>query len=164
MKTSQAGIDLIKHFESLHDGDLSQIGLQPKMCPAGIWTEGYGHAMIYNGKPLSGSKNKELAYKLHTVKDEIDAEKLLADDLIPREQEVSKAVVVQLTQHQFDALISFDYNLGIGNLKSSTLLKKVNANLIQDAANEFLKWNKCKGKVLKGLTLRREAERTLFLS
>ena len=69
-----------------------------------------------------------------------------------------------MTQGQFDALCSFAFNLGIGNLKNSTLLKKLNSGDIQGAADQFLVWNKAAGKVMAGLTRRREAERTLFLS
>lgn len=169
VKTSQDGINLIKFFEGLHDGDLSQIGLQPKMCPAGYWTEGYGHVIIYKGRMLEGIENKELAYKVSTIKTEEDAIKTLLQDLIRYEDSVKTYVKVVLTQNQFDALVSFTYNVGKGNFRSSTLLKKLNElvipndKLLNSIATEFLKWNKAKGKVLKGLTLRRIAEKNLFL-
>ena len=71
MKTSQKGINLIKYFESLHDGDLTEIGLQPKMCPAGIWTEGYGHAIRdLKGQFFKGKDNKLKAYANSIVKNE----------------------------------------------------------------------------------------------
>ena len=76
---------------------------------------------------------------------------------------VSKLLKIQVTQNQFDALVDFAYNVGIGNLKSSTLLKKVNAKNFSGAALEFIKWNKADGKVLPGLTKRRTAEKDLFI-
>lgn len=167
-KTGQRGIDLIKHFESLHDGDLSKIGLQPKLCPAGIWTEGYGHAMMHNGKQLRGVHNKQLAYQLSKVKDEPEAEKLLADDLVYFEKIVNKLVKVQLGQNQFDAVVSFCFNVGEGNFQKSNLLKMLNNNSALVLA-EFGKWNKARNphngrlEVLPGLTRRREIEKQLYL-
>lgn len=169
VKISQDGINLIKYFESLHDGDLSKVGLQPKMCPAGYWTEGYGHVIIHNGRMLEGVENKELAYQLSKIKTEEDAIKTLMDDLTRYEDTVNTYVKIAITQSQFDALTSFTYNVGKGNFRSSTLLKKLNNlvynnnRLLEEVATEFLRWNKAKGKVLKGLTLRRIAEKNLFL-
>jgi lysozyme len=162
-----AGKEIIKHFESLHDGDLKMIGLQPKMCPAGIWTEGYGHAMIYQGQALRGIENKELAYKLHTVNTIEEAERLLAIDLISREKVVEQAALLVkggLNENQFSALVSFVYNLGSGQFRSSTLYKYLMEGRMNDAANEFEKWNKSGGKVLDGLTYRRKSEKELFLN
>ena len=73
-------------------------------------------------------------------------------------------LTVEVTQNQFDALVSFAFNLGPANLKSSTLLRKVNSGDVNGAADEFLKWNHAGGQVLAGLTARRNAEKTLFLS
>jgi lysozyme len=162
MKTGKAGKDIIKFCESLHDGDLTQIGLQPKMCPAGIWTEGWGHAMTQFGKPLKGIENKELAYKLSKIKTEADAEEVLESDLIDVECAVTRLVKVPLTQNQFDALVSFTFNLGQGNFHTSTLLKKLNAGDYKGAADQFKYWNKSGGKVLPGLTTRRKMETDLF--
>ncbi|MGE5353911.1 MAG: lysozyme [Acidobacteriota bacterium] len=164
MKTNKAGISLIKTFESLHDGDLKRIGLQPKMCPAGIWTEGYGHAMTYNGKPLKGTENKDLAYKLHKVNNEQEAEKLLRDDLKMVESEVSRLVKVPMNENMFSALVSFAFNLGAHNLATSTLLKYLNSGKLNEAADEFVRWNKCNGEELDGLTKRRLTEKALFVS
>ena len=80
------------------------------------------------------------------------------------ESDVSNLVKVKLTQGQFDALVSFAYNLGARALSTSTLLQKLNAGDYTGAADEFPRWNKAGGKVLPGLTWRREAERALFLS
>lgn len=175
MNINDKGVDLIKHFESLHDGDLSLIGLQPKMCPAGIWTIGYGHALrtMDGSRFLKHAEDKAEAYRqaaeVYHMMTEVDAEELLKHDL----QFFANNVRYHLrnnpniTDNQFSAIVSFDYNCGDGNLKVSTLLKKVLNNDMEGAANEFLKWNKgtVNGKkvVLRGLTLRREAERNLFL-
>lgn len=162
MKASKNCYDIIKGFETLHDGDLTLIGLQPKMCPAGVWTEGYGHAIVYNGKLLRGIENKALAYKLAKVNTEADAEILLKQDVMKHETAVNFRVNVKLNQNQFDALVSFTFNVGIGNLQRSTLLKKINLSDYKGAAEEFPKWNTANKKVLLGLTRRRAAERKLF--
>ncbi|MGK9367528.1 lysozyme [Melioribacter sp. Ez-97] len=162
MRASENCYKLIKGFETLHDGDLTLIGLQPKMCPAGIWTEGYGHAILYNGKPLKGEENKELAYKLSTVKTEAEAEELLKKDVEVFEKGVNNLLKVNVNQNQFDALVDIAFNIGLGALRDSTLLKKINMGDFKGAAEEFLKWNKSGGKVLPGLTRRRMAEKALF--
>jgi len=159
MKTSQIGIDLIKHFEGLHDGDLHEIGLQPKMCPAGIWTEGYGRAMRdKNGNFIRGKENKKLAYSLITIRTEEEAEKALQEDLPPYEKQVILKSKRALSQNEFDALVSHRYNTG----GSSTLSEMVNSR------NPLLKgwWISHYiiggGKKLKGLIERRKAEAKLF--
>lgn len=166
MKIGLLGITLIKYFEQLHDGDLTKIGLQPKMCPAGIWTIGYGHALSdLNGKFLKGEADfhriAELYPEYLTINEEI-AVKLLDNDLDYYETRV-EAIIPGLKQHEFDSLVSFSYNVGLGALKSSTLLKRIQSRQgnIEEA---FLMWNKSGGKVLRGLTRRRQAEATLFLT
>ena len=94
----------------------------------------------------------------------IQAEEYLSNDLKVFEKAVNDSVKVALTQNQFDALVSFTYNVGQGALKASTLLKKLNERDYLGAANEFGKWNKGGGKVMLGLTRRREAEKQLFLT
>jgi lysozyme len=175
MTINQKGIDLIKHFESLHDGDLTKIGLQPKQCPAGIWTIGFGHALKTTDKSrfLKGSADKKEAYRqsvevFHMMTEE-DAEALLNIDLQVYADNVTRAIrgKIELSENEFAAVVSFDYNCGDGNLKVSTLLKKILAGDDAGAADEFLKWNKAtvngKKVVLRGLTLRRQAERALYL-
>ncbi len=102
-----------------------------------------------------------------TLKDaaitEPQALELLAKTLGKYEKAVNDYVKVPLTQNEFDALVSFTYNLGAGNLLSSTLLKKLNAGDKAGAANQFDVWNKAGGKVLQGLVTRRAAEKDLFL-
>lgn len=165
-KIGPKGIALIQHCESLHDGDLSVVGLQPKMDSVGIWTEGWGRAMRYNGSFLRGEENKELAYKLSTIKTDEDAMKALLEDLEFYEDHINNLDICD-TQGQFDALCSFSYNLGIGRLITSTLCTRVRKKDTPERIKEaFLMWNKgtVKGKkvVLKGLTLRRGYEADLF--
>lgn len=155
MKTSQIGIDLIKHFEGLHDGDLKQIGLQPKKCPAGIWTQGYGSAMRdKNGNFLKGNVMPKATIT------EKQAEQLLAKDLEVFENIVMRKVKVLLTQNKFDALVSHTYNTG----GSDTLFKLINQNA---PAEQIRKWFTTKyitgnGKRLQGLVNRRNAEAKLY--
>jgi lysozyme len=94
---------------------------------------------------------------------EATAEIMLRKDLAKFEDAVSKSVKVPLKQNQFDALVSLVYNIGPGNFQSSTLLKKLNAGEYQSAADQFPRWNRAGGKVLAGLTRRREAEKGLWL-
>ncbi|ENJ7288196.1 lysozyme [Enterobacter hormaechei] len=146
MQTSEKGIALIKQFEGCK--------LTAYQDSVGVWTIGYGWTQPVDGKPIRAGM---------TIKQET-AERLLKTGLISYESDVSRLVKVGLTQGQFDALVSFTYNLGARSLSTSTLLRKLNAGDYAGAADEFLRWNKAGGKVLSGLTRRREAERALFLS
>lgn len=156
MRTSDIGVSLIKHFEGLHDGDLKTIGLQPKKCPAGIWTEGYGHAMRdEKGNFLQGSKMPK-----GTIRTEKQALDLLKQDLEVYEKIVLSKIKVPLKQNQFDALVSHTYNTG----GSGTLFYLVNAKA-KDI--EIKKWFETKyitanGVVLNGLVARRKAESKLY--
>lgn len=143
MKTSQKVIDLIKHFEGLRNSMYAD--------SIGIPTIGYGH-VIKTGEEYLMTK---------TLSNE-EADQLLQSDLVQFENRVSGAVKVSLTQNQFDALVSFSFNVGIGNLRSSTLLKKLNAGDYKGAQAEFSRWNKADGQVYAGLTRRRQAEANLF--
>ena len=140
MRTSQTGIDLIKRFE----------GFSPVayLCPAGVWTIGYGHtAGVHEGDSIDGDT----------------AEDYLREDLTSAEGAVEKYVKVPLKQWQFDALVSFTFNLGAGNLYSSTLLKKVNRNPDDPSIRqEFEKWVYAGGRVLQGLVDRRKAEADMY--
>ncbi|HCS6848240.1 TPA: lysozyme, partial [Escherichia coli] len=118
------------------------------------WTIGYGWTHPVDGKPV----------KRGMTIDQQTADRLLKTGLVGYENDVLKVVRVKLTQGQFDALVSFAYNVGSRALSTSTLLKKLNAGDIKGAADEFLRWNKSGGKVMPGLTNRRKAERALFLS
>ena len=164
-KTSSSGISLVKFFESLHDGDLKKIGLQPKTCPAGILTIGYGHALRdIDGKWLKGVAGYQRMLEIYPDYETIteqEAEDLLEEDLELFENKIN-SLNLKLPQYQFDSLVSFAFNCGFGNLSSSTLLRRIKGEKgsIRDA---FLMWNKSGGKVLNGLSKRREAEATLFV-
>lgn len=161
MRTGAAGIKLIKEFESLHDGDLTHIGLQPKMDPRGIWTEGYGRAMRDRaGNFLIGAKDKAEAYKGITIHTESEADKALIRDLSSREHAVMQKIKVPINQNQFDALVSHTYNTG----GSDTLFKLINKKA---PAEQIKKWFETKyitsgGVVYQGLIKRRKAESNLF--
>lgn len=150
---------LIEHYESLHDGDLTMIGLQPKMDPSRIWTEGWGHAIINpkTGKFVEGIENKELAYSLATVHTKPEADILLTHDLRPRIYTVNKTGFAK-NQNQFDSLLDICYNCGEGGMK--TVIYDINNGMSVDSA--IMKHNKSKGKVLPGLTYRRQTDILLF--
>lgn len=143
--TNQAGIDLIKRWEGL------ELDAYPDPGTGGDpWTIGYGHTGPEVKKGLSITAE--------------EAEDLLKKDLAKFEAHVSRLATVELTDNEFAALVSFAYNCGPANLGASTLLKKLNAGDYTGAALEFPRWNKAAGKVLAGLTKRREAEKQLFLT
>ena len=147
-KLSLKGFELIKRFEGL--------SLKPYICPAGIPTIGYGNTYYPNGKKVT-LKDEPITQSI--------ADKLLESLLPPYEKAVDSFCRDDISQSQFDALCSFAYNVGIGNLQKSTLIKKVNINPSDPTIkDEFLKWNKGAGKVLAGLTKRRQAESDLYFS
>lgn len=158
-----AGLDLIKSFEGIPDGDPTTVKLDPYLDPVGIWTIGWGHAIWVGNDFLRGAENRARARALYPGGITIaQAEDLLRADLMDTCRDVQSVVRVPLTDNQFAALVSFTFNLGTGNLRKSTLLRLVNAGDFAGAAGEFQKWNKAGGRVLKGLTLRRKAEADLF--
>ena len=140
MTTSPNGIALIKRFEGLR--------LKPYLCPAGIASVGYGHTYLVNINDPAITEE--------------EADRLLAQDLKLYEKPVSEMVKVPINQNQFDALVSFAFNLGTAALRGSTLLKKLNSG--QPCAEEFDRWIFAAGKALPGLVRRRAAERRLFES
>jgi len=141
MNISLNGVNLIKGFEG-YSGT-------PYQDVVGVWTWGYGHARKH-GEDLPESITRE------------GAEELLLKDLEPACKCVNTCVSVPINQNQFDALASFVYNIGCSSFTASTLLKKINASEMDGAENEFLRWNKAGGKVIDGLTRRRQAEAKLF--
>ena len=164
-------LDLVKHFESLHDGDLKAIGLQPKLCPAGFWTVGYGHVVIdpTTFKALTWKTPYKDVVKF-SLTDEAEALALLEIDFNKYRLHV-KALVnpsVGMTKNEEDALASFTYNVGVGSFKSSTLLRLLNKGDRKGASLEFLKWCKAKDSktglmvTLKGLERRRKSEKHFF--
>jgi len=140
MRTSEKGIEFIKLSEGLL--------LKAYQDSGGVWTIGYGHTKgVKKGDQIT----------------EFMATEYLKDDLRTSEQAVSMYVTSEINQNQFDALVSFTLNLGPGNLKSSTLLKRVNADPNDpDIERQFKRWNSCKGVVLKGLVKRREREAAIY--
>lgn len=138
-KVNQAGLDLIKRFEGLR--------LDAYLCPAGVWTIGYGHT----GDVKAGDRITE-----H------QADVILALDVERFEAGVETAVP-GTRDNEFAALVSFAFNLGLAALGGSTLLKKLRAGDRVGAAAEFMKWTHAAGHVLPGLVKRRAAERDLFL-
>jgi lysozyme len=161
MKTNQEGINLIKHFESLHDGNLKQIGLQPKMDPIGIWTEGYGRAMRDDkGNFIKGAANIELAYKKSKIHTEEDAIKALTEDLGPREHIVAQNIEVPINENQFSALVSYVYNTGGSNTLYELINKKATSKDIRTWIQQH--YIKADGIILNGLILRRKAEANLY--
>ena len=160
---NQAGLDLIKSFEGIPDGDPSTVNLDPYLDPVGIWTVGWGHAIRVGSDFLRGKENKERACALYPGGLTLaQAETLLRADLITRCRDVAALLTRDVTDNQFAALVSFAFNCGIANLKQSTLLRLLNAGDFAGASREFPKWNKSAGQVLAGLTRRREAEAALF--
>ena len=133
------GLSLIKKFEGCE--------LEAYQCSAGVWTIGYGHT---KGVTPSDSISQE------------EAEQMLVDELHEYESYVNEYVTVPLSQNQFDALVSWVYNLGPANLKASTMLKVLNSGEYEDVPAQIKRWNKAGGKVLEGLIRRREAEACLF--
>lgn len=140
MKTSKNGIELIKQFEGLR--------LNSYQCSAGKWTIGYGHC----------SKDVKPGMTINKVQ----AEEMLVHDLEIYEKAVNRNIKVELNQNQFDALVSWTYNLGETNLRNSTLLKTLNSGDFSDVEFQIKRWNKCAGRILPGLVHRRELEAFLF--
>lgn len=139
-KYSSNGLALTKSFEGLE--------LKAYQDSVGVWTIGYGH---------TGTDVKR-----GLVITEPQADILLAADVAWAVTAVNKAVTSAIDQNQFDAMVDFTFNLGAANFTSSTLLRLVNAGDFTGAAAQFIRWNKAKGKVLAGLTRRRQAETDLF--
>lgn len=137
-----AGLDLIKTFEGCK--------LTAYLCPARVWTIGYGSTGPHVRKGLTITQ--------------AEADQLLRDDLARFEAAVSRLVSVPLNDNQFSALVSFAFNVGIGALEGSTLLRKLNARDLDGAAAQFERWNRADGRVVAGLTRRRQAERALFVT
>lgn len=139
MNISEAGIELIKSFESCR--------LDAYRDSVGVLTIGYGHIFgVYDGQHIT----------------EEEAERLLKVDLEMVEKCLANCVKVDITQSQYDALCSFTFNLGCGALRNSRLLLKLNDMDDEGAAFEFTRWDHAGGKVLAGLTRRRKAESELF--
>jgi lysozyme len=158
-------IQIIKHYEQLHDGCLKTIGLQPKLCPAGVWTVGYGRAIVdpATGKLLKGVENRKRAWELYPSLTIEQAEQFLEEDYSLREMQVSELLKLYAQDYELGAMVSLAYNIGIENFRQSSVLRFFNCGNKLSAADSFLLWVKASGKVLPGLQLRRQSERHLFL-
>lgn len=144
MKISAKGIQLIQHFEGCY--------LDAYLCPANVWTIGYGHTGMVDGKQI------QAGMKITQAK----ATELLREDMAEFEKHVMRLIDVPLTQSQFDALVSFSFNVGAGALQKSTLRKLLNQGKYQEVPAQLGRWNKANNKVLAGLTRRRKAEGVLW--
>jgi lysozyme len=144
MKTGPKGLALIREFEGCE--------LKAYKDAIGVWTVGYGHTAS------AGFPTPKAGMTITAT----EADEILKRDLTKYEKAVCDAVKVPLSQEQFDALVSFAFNCGPANLRSSTLLKKLNAGDYAAVPTQLKRWNKAGGKVLKGLTRRREAEAFLW--
>ena len=136
---NQEGLDIVKHFEGCY--------LKAYQDSVGVWTIGYGH--------IKGVKEGDTCTQEQ-------ADSWLRQDVGTAEGCVMGCAHVELSQGEFDALVSFAFNLGCTALRNSTLLRKLNASDYEGAAEEFMKWNHAGGQVLAGLTARRQAERERF--
>lgn len=167
MKLSEAGANLMHQYEGYKT--------KPYLCPAHIWTIGYGHVLYQDQIRLpvvrvngyTGLIRKEYVLKPEDnrvwTKEEI--EKLFADDIASFERGVLRlAPTVFGRQGAFDACVSFSFNAGLGNFQRSTIRMKTNRREWEDAAEAFMAWTKGGGKELPGLVKRRKAEKALFLS
>ena len=139
MIISKKGTDLIKDFEGFRTHAYQDA--------VGVWTIGYGHTKGVQPTDVISAAEGDM---------------MLSTELEEYENWVTKLVDVPLDQHQFDALVSWTYNLGPTNLKSSTLLKVLNAGYYEQVPDQIKRWNKAGGKELEGLTRRRTAEAHLF--
>lgn len=148
MKISQKGLDLIKKFEGF--------SAKPYLCPAGVPTIGYGATYYTNGTKVT--MNDE------PISEEW-AEKLLSNMVLTYEKGVTSLVVPHISQNQFDALVSFTYNVGITNFRKSTLLRVINKNPDNPLiSNQFMRWVRGGGKVINGLIKRRQIESQLYFT
>lgn len=158
MRTSDKAKELIKHHEGVRT--------RPYLCPAKLWTVGVGHVLYPEQAKLKLDERKEMW--LHPEDNRVwtmeQVNALLNFDLARFERGVARLCPNSiLNQDHFDALVSFAFNVGLGNLQNSGLRFKYNRGEIEQAAGEFLKWTKGGGKTLPGLVKRRNDERNLFL-
>ena len=152
MEISQEGVTLIKHYEGCpKDADGNAVSYR---CPANKPTIGYGSLKLKDGTPVEDNMTITME----------EAEELLAHELKEYEGYIHDLVKVQLNQKQFDALVSWVFNLGPTNLKNSTLLKVLNSTHVDwaDIPYQIQRWNKVNGEVNEGLVKRRKSEALLF--
>jgi lysozyme len=158
VRVSDECIHMIKH----HEG----VKATAYRCPARLWTVGVGHVIDPNHArvPFADRLSLELPAGWNRTLSQDEIDDILRKDLTRFEAGVKRLCPGELTQGQFDALVSFAFNVGLGSLQKSSLRMKHNRGDFEGAAEEFLKWSKAGGKVLKGLLKRRQDERALYLS
>ena len=159
MKASAAAIKMVKHHEGVRT--------RPYRCPALLWTVGVGHVIDPSHAAVKYEERRSLpipaGWDRTLTMDEVDA--ILAQDLAKFERGVARLCPAALgNQGIFDALVSFSFNVGLGNLQRSGLRMKTNRGDFEEAAEEFMKWTKAAGRVLPGLVKRRKDEQRLYLS
>ena len=156
MKVSQQLIQMVKHHEGVR--------LKPYRCPALLWTVGVGHVIDPNHikVPFHERKNLPIPEGWDRVLSMAEVNEILASDLVTFERGVLRLCPKGLTQRRFDALVSFAFNVGLGNLQRSTIRMRHNRGDYQAAAQAFMMWTKAGGKVLPGLVKRRHDEMTLY--
>ena len=158
MKASAAAIKMVKHHEGVRT--------RPYRCPALLWTVGVGHVIDPSHAAVKYEERRSLpipaGWDRTLTMDEVDA--ILAQDLARFERGVARLCPAALgNQGQFDALVSFAFNVGLGNLQRSSIRMRYNRGDVEGAADAFLMWTKAAGKVLTGLVKRRNDERAMFL-
>ena len=158
MKVSDAAKAMIAHHEGVRT--------RPYRCPALLWTVGVGHVIDPTHTTVKFDERRNLpipdGWDRQLTMGEVDA--LLAQDLKRFERGVARLCPSAVNhQGQFDALVSFAFNVGLGNLQRSSLRMKHNRGEFEEAADEFMKWTKAGGKILKGLVNRRLDEQRLYL-
>ena len=159
MKVSDAAIRMIKHHEGVR--------LRPYRCPALLWTVGVGHVIDPNHAkvPLEERRSLPIPQGWDRILTMAEVDALLASDLGKFERGVARLCPAAVnSQGIFDALVSFSFNVGLGNLQRSGLRMKTNRGEYETAAEEFMKWTKAGGRVLPGLVKRRNDERAMYLS
>ena len=159
MRTGEEGIKLIKNFEGCH--------YKPYLCPAMLWTVGYGHVLTPQQHRLKISQRKTFPLpKEHDRKwSQEEVDDLLRKDLLRFENGLRRLLpAVPLTQNQFDALVSFSFNLGLGTLQRSTVRSALLRGDEERAIDVLLMYRRAGGKILRGLERRRAAEAALFFS
>ena len=156
MRVSEECIEMIKHHEGVRRN--------PYRCPARLWTVGVGHVIVpsHARVPFADRLALELPPEWDRQLSDEEVNDILKQDLSRFEAGVLRLCPNGLTQHRFDALVSFSFNVGLGNLQNSTLRRKHNRGDYEGAAEEFLKWCKAGGKVLRGLLNRRQDEKALY--
>ena len=157
MKVSDKCIQMIRHHEGVR--------FRPYRCPAKLWTIGVGHVLYPNqGRlPLDQRQDFQLQESDNRTFSAEEVDGILRSDLARFERGVAIQCPVSLTQGQFDALVSFSFNCGLGTLQRSTLRQKLLRGETEDAAQELLKYTIGGGRVLPGLVKRRQDERAVFL-